>query len=623
MRFSKLLLTVIACGAFAVTSSHAQTQDALRHPKLVPAVTAKGFPTSAKHNTKPLGQLDVYDHGDPTAEEQYELELINRARSNPPAEGLLLFNTQNPYLVNSLQQWGSPTRADVKSAFAGYPARQPLAFNKNIIAAARIHSQDMLDHNYQAHDSPTDGSSPFTRMQKAGYTNYTYAGENIFAYGSDLDEINMEFEYDFGNPGLGHRENLINFGTYTYAEIGIGIIHGGSGNGNVGPIITTEDFGTIPGNIFITGVVYGDDNHNNFYDVGEGLPGVTITASNGWTAVSSTSGGYAIPVTVGEGTVTVTASGGPLTADIVHQASIDQFNVKVDFIQGSTGFPDQPIGIYPISDTVVHADTATITWGKIAGTTKYQLLVSTSNDFSKPLVKDSTLTGGTKLLKTLTDGTTYYWKVRAKNAIGWGQYSATFSFSIGLPLKAPVLTSPADGANIGTADADLKWVETTPQANDYWIEVTKDNTFATTFRSDTIFTNEFSISATDLEAGATYFWRVRAENDNGFSAPSVGRKFTAGASGVASSNTSTFNLSVTPNPTRNEAHVNFTLRKSAVAQLKIYDVTGKVETSINLGNLAPKAYDITWETGNKPAGVYLYELTIGDTRTTGNIVVVK
>src|SRR6185503_11074878 len=152
---------------------------------------------------------------------------------------------------------------------------------------------------------------------------------------------------------FGHRENMLNFKTDgpMYSEVGLGVIHGGSGLPNVGPTITTEDFGEN-GKRFILGVVYTDGNKNKFYDVGEGNSGVTITVSSGsFSAVSSTSGGYAIPVTA-TGTVTVTAKGGAVgSTPLTQTVTLNGENVKVDFILG--GAPSAPHVITPLSDTVL------------------------------------------------------------------------------------------------------------------------------------------------------------------------------------------------------------------------------------------------------------------------------
>ena len=52
----------------------------------------------------------------------------------------------------------------------------PLNFRSDV---AQGHSQDMADHNFMAHNG-SDGSSPFDRMQRAGYR-FSFAGENVAA----------------------------------------------------------------------------------------------------------------------------------------------------------------------------------------------------------------------------------------------------------------------------------------------------------------------------------------------------------------------------------------------------------------------------------------------------------
>ncbi|HWA09516.1 MAG TPA: hypothetical protein VG838_08715 [Opitutaceae bacterium] len=84
--------------------------------------------------------------------------------------------------------------------------------------------------------------------------------------------------------------------------------------------------------VFITGVAYRDNNSNAFYDAGEGIAGVKITADHGnWYATTSTSGGYAIPVPANSGAYTLTASGGPLDGAKA-TVTVSSDSVKVDWV---------------------------------------------------------------------------------------------------------------------------------------------------------------------------------------------------------------------------------------------------------------------------------------------------
>lgn len=101
-------------------------------------------------------------------------------------------------------------------------------------------------------------------------------------------------------------------------------------------------FGTS-GTVFITGVAYRDANSNGYYDAGEGLAGVKVALDRGnWYAVTSTSGGYAIPVPANSGTYKLSASGGPFNGARA-TASVGADSVKVDLVlpAASTTLPTQ------------------------------------------------------------------------------------------------------------------------------------------------------------------------------------------------------------------------------------------------------------------------------------------
>ena len=265
----------------------------------------------------------LYDSGNPTSAEQLVLEYINRARSDPVAEGRRLGidiheGLLNPNLVGP---------------------RPPLAMNKLLIGVAHKHSQDMYTMNYFSHDDP-NGTTPFGRIIHAGY-DYAMAGENMAAAGAsetaaDLEDFMM---VDSGTQGRPHRVNLLDLinpypcggSQCIYSEVGVGYFDGATPNGIGISSLITEDFGlAVNTGPFLLGVVYNDLNNNHFYDIGEGISGVTITLSTGgYYAVSSISGGYAIPIGT-SGTITVTASG-PGFGPVSKTVTLTGTNIKVDF----------------------------------------------------------------------------------------------------------------------------------------------------------------------------------------------------------------------------------------------------------------------------------------------------
>ncbi|MEW6524095.1 MAG: CAP domain-containing protein [Bacillota bacterium] len=93
---------------------------------------------------------------------------------------------------------------------------RPLVIDMDIVKVARLKSQDMINLNYFAHQSPTYGS-PFEMMRQFGIT-YRMAGENL-AGAFSVDSAHRAL---MNSPG--HRANILNPG---YTHVGIGIIEGG------------------------------------------------------------------------------------------------------------------------------------------------------------------------------------------------------------------------------------------------------------------------------------------------------------------------------------------------------------------------------------------------------------
>ncbi len=316
---------------------------------------------------------ELYSHGNPTDLEQYMLELINRARQDPTAEGIFL-DTLNTYYTIDARYRKPAFFTNLRQEFQSYPVAQPLPFNASLIQAARAHASDMIARKYFAHVTP-EGKYPWDRAADAGYDS-TFVGENMHSVGATSSD-NVLYEHfslmvDYDNLAqatspLGHRLNILN---PIYSEIGVGII-GTLSNGK-----TVQDFGDA-GHSFVLGVVYNDLNHNGFYDPGEGLAGATINLSIGHhCAITSSSGGYAIPLDPEEtrtdtvlltvpaedgwtdeiaaqdtafraqftatnkapGTVIVSASGGALTNPLARMAAMTRL-IQLDYkLKGTDGW---------------------------------------------------------------------------------------------------------------------------------------------------------------------------------------------------------------------------------------------------------------------------------------------
>lgn len=273
----------------------------------------------------------VYNFGNPSAEEQLYLELINRARANPAAEGARLAATTDPDVLSAYAHFGVNLTL-MQSEFNALPAVPPLVPNASLLTSARGHSTWMLLNATQSHDETNPANTPWTRMTAAGYT-YASAAENVYAFAKSARFGHVGFEVDWGLGGTGGmqtgRGHRMNIHSANLREIGVGVVLGN--NGTVGPQLVTQDFGSRSSNpTFGTGVAYYDLNGNHFYDLGEGIAGLTVNVSGAsYSCTTAAGGGWTVPVPNTAATRTVAFSGPNVnqTINLVVPAST---NAKAD-----------------------------------------------------------------------------------------------------------------------------------------------------------------------------------------------------------------------------------------------------------------------------------------------------
>ncbi len=145
---------------------------------------------------------------------KYEIGVSELIKANP--------QIKNPSMIQVGQKVNIPDGSPLASYEAevvrltnierkknGLPA---LTTNWQLSRVARYKSQDMINKNYFAHNSPTYGS-PFTMMQNFGLK-FSSAGENI-AYGQKTpQEVVTAW---MNSPG--HRANIL---SPSYTQIGVG-----------------------------------------------------------------------------------------------------------------------------------------------------------------------------------------------------------------------------------------------------------------------------------------------------------------------------------------------------------------------------------------------------------------
>jgi photosystem II stability/assembly factor-like uncharacterized protein len=92
--------------------------------------------------------------------------------------------------------------------------------------------------------------------------------------------------------------------------------------------------------------------------------------------------------------------------------------------------PSAPTLIYPIDSTVIDSDSVLFVWQQSQPeVTEYWLELDTTDQFSAPVFSDSTITDTTYLYSALQVNRNYWWKIKAFNFAGWGDFSEVRTFT--------------------------------------------------------------------------------------------------------------------------------------------------------------------------------------------------
>ena len=145
--------------------------------------------------------------------------------------------------------------------------------------------------------------------------------------------------------------------------------------------------------------------------------------------------------------------------------------------------------------------------------TNYWFEYSTDSSFTVITGRDTLLTDTLKTVTGLDNFTKYYWRVKAKNEIGWGSFSDKWNFTT--VLSAPLLTLPANNSTGVSLTPLLTWGVVTG-ASSYRIQVSTDSLFTNTQWDTTGVTAvTANVPAGKLTGLTKYYWRVNGTNTGG------------------------------------------------------------------------------------------------------------
>jgi hypothetical protein len=274
--------------------------------------------------------------------------------------------------------------------------------------------------------------------------------------------------------------------------------------------------------------------------------------------------------------------------------------------------PGAPSLISPTDGSMCQSASGTLDWSDVPGATAYMLKFGKSDQ----IPTETEVTESQAAYADLLASTTYYWRVKTKDACGrWGNYADSFSFTTApRSLPAPVLISPPDGAIDEISPVILDWSGVSGTTGYMYQIGTSPDTGP---EAEVLFSQS---SPLDLEQGMTYHWRVKTKNlcgqwGNYSSCFSFATQDIAGIGGHPLITESKITV-LQPNPSQGRVRIDYQVVQAGSVRIDIYDVCGRLMQVLDEGSRERGTYSAVWNGMDgrgraASSGVYFVRLIAG------------
>lgn len=178
--------------------------------------------------------------------------------------------------------------------------------------------------------------------------------------------------------------------------------------------------------------------------------------------------------------------------------------------------PETPSLTAPLDGSADQQNALYLEWTESPVASAYHVQVSTQSDFLDLTVDDRNILVPITPVKDLQVDSTYHWRVRAFNEVGFSDWSSAWSFTPSSPASFPAvpqLVYPPDGTiDLGTT-VEFKW-RTTKGSRFYHIQASLERDFFSREADMIVADTAQSVSALVYEYW--YYWRVRGQNAAGY-----------------------------------------------------------------------------------------------------------
>jgi hypothetical protein len=296
-----------------------------------------------------------------------------------------------------------------------------------------------------------------------------------------------------------------------------------------------------------------------------------------------------------------------------------------------TEVPEAPTLITPDDGAInVNLNSDKLQWSEVPDAKEYNLQVSENISFDPTSLDIEHLTVTEFPVSDLNENSSNYWRVRAWNTAGYGEWSSIRNFvtddsRVDYPL-APVLLTPENGEENVRQDAYMTW-EVGEGATKYQLQVSTHYSISQEIVIDKIIRqNRYPVE--ELQGETKHYWQVYSINSRGKSEmPSLTSNFTTGifskVEELAAPAENVFIQNPAPNPVSDISELKFGITKKSFVSLQILDINGRILETIISKNMSPGTYLVTWPANNITSGFYYIKLSAGIETVTTKLIVIK
>ncbi|HUF10847.1 MAG TPA: Ig-like domain-containing protein [Rhodothermales bacterium] len=312
----------------------------------------------------------------------------------------------------------------------------------------------------------------------------------------------------------------------------------------------------------------------------------------------------------------------------------DSFGYVIENTQGGTARGVVNVTIRPVNDPPVFVSEPVL--GAAAGDLYSYTVVVTDVDGEVPTITAVELpswlafpdhgdgTGTLTGTPTNAEVGEHEVTLEADDGVVAVEQSFTITVILGAPIT-PELIAPADGSVVGEVQVRLEW-NPVPGAATYDVQLATMEDFNQVLLEETgLSASQREVS--DLEAGATYFWRVRAVNGAGLSGYASPFHFTLAANVAVEDGADVPDrfalLPNYPNPFNPQTTIPYELPRAAAVELIVYDLYGRVVERLVDGRRPAGRHTVVFDARAVPSGVYIYRLQAEDWSQARRLVLVK